>query len=227
LIVPGSPNDVVAPTAITVLSSGAAAYVSAYDSTANRGYVFGFSVASGSLTPLNGGAPLAGMLHPSAIASDPSGKFVYVTDTTADQLFAYAVNSDGSLSTLGSTLPTGNQPSAIIADPNYPYLYVANALDGNVEAYSISPSGSLSFLGGSTTPVLYPAGIQPLAIGIDPSTHHFLFTLNFLSNGAAGTISDFEIDTASGALVHAQRSPYNTSAQPTAVAAVPKGKPQK
>ena len=242
LSAPGSPNDVVVPTAIDVLSSGSSLYVSAFDSTAGTGYVFGFAVAPpssttvppggtcpannstipagtlppGTLCPLKAGTPLAVLNHPSAIASDSSNKYVYVTDATSGQLFAYTINNDGSLSELaGSPVPTGNQPSAVVADSTYPYLYVTNALDGTVSGYSIGSNGAPASIG------TYPTGIQPVAIGIDPSTSHFVFTINFLANGASGTISDFEINPASGALVHTQHSPYTTNAQPTAVAAVP------
>ncbi len=216
LSVPGSPNDVVMPTAINVLGSGSIVYVTAVDSTAGTGFVFGFSIASGSLTPVKGGAPLAVVPHPSAIASDSTSKYVYVTDSKVGQLFAYDVNSDGTLSQLsGSPIPTGNQPSAIAADQKYPFLYVTNALDGTVSGYSIGSGGAPASIG------TYPTGIQPVAIGIDPSTNHFLFTLNFLANGASGTVSDFEIDPAGGTLVHTQLSPYTSNAQPTAVAAVP------
>ena len=54
LTLPSSPNDVLVPTAINVLHSGAELFVTAYDSsvTPNVGYIFGFSVASsGALTP--------------------------------------------------------------------------------------------------------------------------------------------------------------------------------
>ena len=64
---------------------------------------------------------------------------------------------------------------------------------------------------------LIPAGLQPVAIGIDPSTNHFLFTVNFLGN----TVSDFELSATAGTLLDAQNSPYATNAQPVAVAAVP------
>jgi 6-phosphogluconolactonase (cycloisomerase 2 family) len=217
LNVPGSPADVVVPTAINILGSGGYAYVTAFDSTANTGYVFGFSIASGSLTALKAGAPLAIVPHPSAVASDSANKYLYVTDSSSGQLFAYAVNgSDGSLSGLsGSPVPTGNQPSAIVADLKYPYLYVSNALDGTVSGYSISSNGAPVSIG------TFPAGIQPIAMGIDPSTNHFLFTVNFLANGASGTVSNFQINPAGGALVNTQRSPFTTNAQPTAVAAVP------
>jgi len=112
---------------------------------------------------------------------------------------------------LAGPIPTGNQPSAIAADPKHPYLYVANAQDGTVSGYSIASGGTLTSIG------TYTAGVQPVAIGIDPSTNSFVFTANFLGDN----VSDFQLDATSGALVHAQRSPYKSNAQPTAVAAVP------
>jgi 6-phosphogluconolactonase len=230
LTLPAAPTDVIVPTAVNVLKSGAELYVTAYDAsvTPNVGYVFGFAIAStGALTPLNSGVPHNmgvgnnGLgIHPSAIASDPTSTYVYVTDATNGIVVSYSIAS-GALTEISDT-PTGNQPSAIVVDPAYPYAYVTNALDGNVEAYSIT-NGVLSFLGGSTTPVTYSAGMQPVAIGIDPSTNHFVFTANFLGS----TVSDFELSATAGTLINTQRSPYTSNAQPTAVAAVPHNSTQK
>jgi len=214
-----SASHVVVPTAITVLANGSDIFVSAYDSSVSPtvGYIFGFSVAaSGALTPLSN-SPYPAGVQPTAIASDPSSTFVYATDLIKGNVLGYKVSA--SLTPLaGSPFPAGNQPSAIVVNPSYPYVYVANSLDSNVEAYSYSTSsGQLSFLGGSSTPVTYATGVQPVAIGIDPSTEHFVYTLNFLNN----TISDFEASTSSGTLLVAQDSPFAVSAQPTAVAAIP------
>ncbi len=220
LTLPSAPNDVIVPTAITVLASGADIFVSAYDSSVSptAGYIFGFSVGSGGvLTSL--GSPAPAGIDPTAIASDPSSTYVYATDFAAGNVLGYTVGSTGALTALnGSPFPAGGQPSAIVVNPTYPYVYVANSLDSNVEAYSYSTStGELSFLGGSTTPVTYATGVQPVAIGVDPSTNHFLYTLNFLNN----TVSDFELSISAGTLLVAQDSPYATSAQPTAVTAIP------
>jgi 6-phosphogluconolactonase (cycloisomerase 2 family) len=100
----------------------------------------------------------------------------------------------------------------MIVDPAYPYAYVANGLDGSVSAYSIS-SGALTRIG------TYAAGIQPVAMGIDPSANHFLFTANFLGSN----VSDFELSATAGTLIDTQLSPYTSNANPTAVAAVPHG----
>jgi 6-phosphogluconolactonase (cycloisomerase 2 family) len=210
--------DIILPTGINVLTSGSNTYVyvTAYDTTNPAGYVFAFQSISGKLSAVLG-SPFAVGTHPSAIASDSTGSYVYVTDSTNGNVHGYSVLL-GALSELsGSPFPAGNQPSAIVADPKYPYLYVANAVDGQVEAYSISSNGRLGFPGGSSTPVTYDAGLHPVAIGIDPSTYHFLFTANFLGND----VSNFELNTDTGALVNTQRSPYAANSQPTAVAAIP------
>ena len=219
LSLPARPNDVIVPTAIDALKSGADIYITAYDSsvTLNVGYVFGFSVGSGgALTPLNGGAPFPAGNYPSAIASDPSSTYVYVTDFTNGNVLGYS-GASGLLTPLaGSPFPAGDRPAAIVVDPAYPFVYVANSLDSTVTAYS-SSNGALTSLG------TYSTGTQPVALGIDPSTNHFLFTANYLGNGVVGTVSGFELNPTAGTLVNSQNSPYISNAQPTAVAAIPHG----
>ena len=205
-------SHVIVPTAVNVLASGAYVYVTAYDSSVvpNAGYVFGFSVGSGGvLTPLSG-SPFAAGVKPSAIASDATSTYVYVTDFSSANVRGYAVNNGNLTPLAGSPFPAGNQPTAIVVDPSYPYAFVANSLDSNVTAYSIS-NGKLSRIGA------YSTGLQPVAIGIDPSTEHFLFTLNFLDN----TVSGFELSTTNGTLLDSQLSPFPSNDNPTAVAAIP------
>ena len=237
LSLPGSPKDVLEPTAINVLASGKYLYVTAYDTTANANYIFGFLVTGGVLAALNGGAPLGGAgtpfatgicpsaylnapfvigTCPSAIASDLTNSYVYVTDTANGLVHGYSVASTTGLLTplAGNPFPAGDQPSAIAIDPAYPYLYVANMLDSTVTAYSMS-SGALTRLGS------YPTGLQPVAIGIDPSTNHFLYTANFLGTTVNGTVSGFLLSSTAGTLINSQNSPYTANAQPTAVAAIP------
>ncbi len=55
----------------------------------------------------------------------------------------------------------------------------------------------------------YATGLQPVAMGIDPSTNHFLYTANFLAN----TVSGFELSTTDGTLLDSQFSPYTTNAR--------------
>jgi DNA-binding beta-propeller fold protein YncE len=218
LTLPGSPSDVIVPTAVNLLASGSDIYVTAYDSsvTPNRGYVFGFAIGSGGvLTPLNNGVPhdmgVGGNglgIRPSAIASDPTSTYVYVTDSTNGIVVNYSVAS-GVLTKISDT-PAGNAPSAIVVDPSFPFAYVANSADSTVTAYSMS-SGVLASIGS------YPTGLQPVAIGIDPSTNHFLYAANFLGNNVTG----FQLSQTAGTLLYAQLSPFASNNQPTAVAAIP------
>jgi 6-phosphogluconolactonase len=207
-------SHVIVPTGVNVLASGADVYVTAYDSsvTPNAGYVFGFAVGSGGVLTSLPGSPFAAGVKPSAIASNATSANVYVTDFSSGNVRGYAVGPTGALTALSdSPFAAGNQPSAIVVDPSYPFAYVANSQDSNVTAYSISSSGALSSLG------TYASGLQPIAIGIDPSTEHFLYTLNFLDN----TVSGFELSTTAGTLLDSQNSPFPSNDQPTAVAAIP------
>jgi 6-phosphogluconolactonase (cycloisomerase 2 family) len=219
LNLPSKPSDIIVPTAINVLASGSAVYITAYDTTVTprAGYVFAFAVGSGGgLTPLNGGAPYPAGTQPSAIASDSSSSYVYVTDFANGDVLGYSVASGVLTPLAGSPFAAGNQPSAIVADPAYPFVYVANSLDATVQAYSMS-SGVLTSLG------TYSTGTQPVAIGIDPSTNHFVYTANYLGNGVSGTVSGFELSPTAGTLLNSQNSPYQSNALPTAVVAIPHG----
>ena len=214
LTVTGKSADVIVPTGVNVLASGANVYVTAYDSsvTPNVGYVFAFAVGTGGvLTPVTGSPFAAGKL-PSAIASDPTSKYVYATDYASNNVLAYSVSSGALIPLAGSPFPAGSSPSAIVVDQeqSFNFAYVANSTDSNVTAYSMS-NGALTRLGN------YTVGLQPVAIGIDPSTAHFLFTADFLGNNVYG----FELSQTAGTLVNVQGTPFPSNDQPTAVAAIP------
>jgi 6-phosphogluconolactonase (cycloisomerase 2 family) len=214
LTLPSSPTDVLTPTAIAATSSYV--YVTAYDATAGSGYVFGFAVNSdGTLTALNGGVPFAAGAQPSAIASSPGGSVIYVTDSARNNVLAYSANSGVLTPVGGSPFPTGNAPAAVVVNGTGSYVFVANSLDSNLTVYS-SASGVLSSLGTYTT------GTQPVAIGIDPSLNEYLYTANFLGSSVTG----FQVNASTGALLNSQESPYGANANPTAVAAIPHGKPK-
>jgi 6-phosphogluconolactonase len=224
----GNASHVIVPTAVNVLtdSTGTYVYVTAYDSsvTPSVGYVFGFGVGAGGVLTAVSGSPFAAGVQPSGVASGLEGTnavpVVYVADSVRGSVLGFSVSTTaGSLGTLiplsGSPYPAGNGPSGVVVDPTYAYVYVTNETDATVTAYSIGTSapnvGVLTRIGS------YATGLQPVAIGIDPSTNHFLFTVNFLDT----TVSDFELSTTAGTLLDAQFSPFATSAQPVAAAAIP------
>jgi 6-phosphogluconolactonase (cycloisomerase 2 family) len=212
LTLASKPKNVVVPTAVNVLSSGNYVYVSAYDSsvTPHAGYIFGFSVGAGGLLSPLAGSPFAAGVLPSAITSDKAGQFVYVPDYTRGNVLGFSVAAGALTPLAGSPFPAGNSPSAIVVDPSFPFAYVTNSTDSTVTAYSVS-NGALIRLGS------YATGLDPVAIGIDPSTNHFLYTANFLGNNLTG----FQLSQTAGTLLYAQLSPFPSNDQPTAVAAVP------
>ena len=200
------------PTGVNVLSGGNYVYVSAYDSsvTPHVGYIFGFSVGTGGVLTALAGSPFAAGVLPSSITSDAAGKYVYVPDYTKGNVLGFSVASGLLTPLAGNPFPAGNSPTAMVVDPSFPFAYVTNSTDSTVTAYSIS-SGALTRLGS------YQTGLQPVAIGIDPSTNHFLYTANFLGNNVTG----FQLSQTAGTLLYAQLSPFPTNDQPTAVAAIP------
>jgi 6-phosphogluconolactonase len=216
LNLPGS-SDVLTPTAITTAASGAYVYVTAYDAASGLGYVFGFTANSnGTLSALNSGVPFAAGTHPSAIAADPGGKYVYVTDFAKTGVLSFQINSGLLTPVSGSPFRSGNGPAAVVVDATGKFVYVANSQDSNLTAYS-AVSGVLKSLGTYTT------GTQPVAIGIDPSTNQYLYTANFLGNSVSG----FMLSATKGTLLNSQNSPYKSNDLPTAVAAIPHGSQKK
>lgn len=209
LIVPANPKDVIVPTAVTGDPTGANVYVTAYDTTANTGYVFGFAINSGTLSPLNGGVPFAAGTHPSSITSDALGGYVYVTDSANGNVLAYSADANGLTPLSGSPFAAGNQPTSIVVDHTGNFAYVANGQDSTVMAYSVK-NGALTRI------ATYATDTQPVAIGIDPALNQYLYTTNFLGN----TVTGFQLSATDGTLLNSQFSPFRANINPTAVAAV-------
>lgn len=241
LSLPANPNDLITPTAVTTatVTSGSTTnlylYVTALNSTAGAGYVFAYWVVPTGTYTLPGnvtcpplpagqttlpagtlctlaGSPYAAGTTPSGIAAAPGGSYVYVTDSATAGVLAYSA-ANGVLSPLsGSPFAAGNEPSAVVVDGTGKFVYVTNATDSTVTAYTTS-NGALTSIGN------YPVGIEPVAIGIDPSLNQYLYAVSFLGN----TVSGFQINPTSGSLLISQGSPFGTHQNPTAVAAIPHG----
>lgn len=232
LSLPGYPGDTLVPTGVTTLANSSDVYVTAYDksaynpggsttSNANPGWVFGYSVGSGgALTPLSGSPYQAGV-KPSALATDPSNRFIYVTDFASNQMIGYTVLSTGTLQFMvNGPFKTGSQPSSITLDPRGLYIYVSDSLDSSVSAYSITlatgaPIASVSVSGSAST----STNTQPVSIIVEPAEGRFVYTANYLDNSVSG----FRLDPDTGTIEKTQATPYPTGAYPTALIAVPHG----
>jgi 6-phosphogluconolactonase (cycloisomerase 2 family) len=240
-------GDVLVPTGLTVLANngtniiGNAVYVTAYDqsaynpgctptppatscitSTANPGWVFGYTIgSSGALTALTNGPYEAGV-KPSAIAATPVDHYLYVTDYAQSQLIGYTIRDGGaSLAFMPSgPFKTGNEPSAITIDPRGKFIYATNSLDSTISPFSIDLATGIPTVTTNTTGSgSNSTDTQPVAIVIDPALGRFVYTANYLGN----SISGFRLDSTSGSLSLNQATPYPTGAKPTAVISIPHG----
>jgi 6-phosphogluconolactonase (cycloisomerase 2 family) len=232
LSIPGHPSDIVVPTGVNALANGSAVYVVGYDqsaynpggtisSTANPGWIWGYTVASGgALTPV-AGSPWQAGVKPTSITSDPANRFVYVTDFASNEIIGYTIQSTGGLDFMVSgPYKTGNEPLSVTVDPRGLFVYVANSLDSTVSAYDITlntgaPSASVNVSGN-------PSNITdttPVAVIVDPSLGRFVYTANAQGNSVSG----FKLNSTTGTLSPTISTPYPTGFRPTALASVPHG----
>lgn len=194
------------------------------------GVVLGYSADpnTGALTPTPGGTAVvngvtisngypAGTL-PSAIAEDPSARFVYVTDKATNQLYGYLTGNTGQLVTMNNgPFSTNLFPVGVTVDPRGKYLYVANYNSNNVGAYAIdyATGTPVPSVGSASTGV----GTGPTCIAIEPALGKYLYT----SNNLDGTVSGEQLDSHNGGLKPIQNTPFPASALPTCVVAVANG----
>jgi YVTN family beta-propeller protein len=232
LTVPGYAGDTIVPTAVNVLANNNAVFVSTYDqsaynpggvttSNANPGWVFGFAVGSGGALAPAAGSPYKAGIKPSALASDPTSRFIYVTDFASDELIGYTIQNGSTLDFLiNGPFKTGNEPISIVIDPRGKYIYVANQLDSSVTGYVIDlATGTPSAAIGTTGSQSNSTDTTPVSVIVDPAIGRFVYTANHLGN----SISGFVLNPNTGGLAPSVSTPYPTGDNPTALAAVPHG----
>ena len=154
---------------------------------------------------------------PNAVAGDPTGKFLYVTDGASNQMYGFLVQSNGSLVMMAKPFKTDNLPNAVAVDPRGIYVYVANYNANDVSAYTIDQStGNATPVAGSS---IYAVGNGPLCLLIEPSEGRYIYTANFLGN----TVSGLALNPATGGLSAVQSTPFSAAQQPTCSAAITHG----
>jgi 6-phosphogluconolactonase (cycloisomerase 2 family) len=100
--------------------------------------------------------------QPESLAMDPAGKFLFTANMTSNNVSAFTVNADGSLTQVtGSPFSTGfSSPQYLATDQTGSFLYVVNvANNSNVTAYTIAGSGALTQLGTALSTGNVPEGL--------------------------------------------------------------------
>jgi 6-phosphogluconolactonase (cycloisomerase 2 family) len=187
------------------------------------------NTSTGALTPLSGTKfnttlktwqGISAGVAPSFIASDPTGRFVYVTDQTANQIYGYQIDNQisGNLTAMSSSpFGTGLFPVSVTIDPRGKYLYTANFNSGTVSSFAIDQAtGSLSGVAAAGS---FATGTRPTCVTIEPALGIYLYTSNFLD----GTVSAGQLNPNTGSLQGIANSPFTVSSLPQCLASVPNG----
>jgi 6-phosphogluconolactonase len=147
---------------------------------------------------------------PYGLAITPSGSFLYVSNFSDNTISQFGVNSNGSLTSLGTLgqSSTYSNPIALLTDTAGKYLFVANSQSsGNISGYSIGSSGGLALV--ATSPFVTAA--QPAVLAIDAGGKYV-----FVGNqGSSAQIQSFTLDPGSGTLTIV--ASYQTGSIPSSI----------
>jgi 6-phosphogluconolactonase len=188
--------------------------------TAAVGQITSYVINANNVLTPGANSPIAAGVAPNAITTDPTNRFVYVTDFKQNLVLSYGVQGSGGaiipLST--STTATGNLPSAVVVDPRGKFIYVSNYLDGTVSGYALNGTTGIpsALAGASSTSATDPG---PAAITIEDSIGRYIYTANFVGNSVSGLY----FDPNAGTTAIVQNSPFPGVAKATAVTTVKHG----
>jgi 6-phosphogluconolactonase len=199
------------PVAVNVLASSNYVYaVNEDDAT-----ISAFQIGTGGALTLIATYPVG--VAPNAISSDPTSKFLYVTDGAANQMIGWLIQTNGTLINMQTPFKTDNLPDSVEVDPRGIYVYVTNYNANDVSAYTIDrATGNATQISGSTT---YAVDAGPTCVLIEPAEARFVYTTNFLG----ATVSGLSLNPATGALAAVQNTPFKATGQPTCSAAITHG----
>jgi 6-phosphogluconolactonase len=198
---------------------------------------YGFVLSSGgALEPITGFSPVPSNLPgggPLVIPFD--SKFLYTTDTdtgfgisaTADQITAFQINPDGSLTSAPShSLSMADNPSGLVAHPTADFLYVSSG-SGVLSVFAInSGTGALTL----KSSVSLGGNIQVVNSAVITPNGKYLYQADvYYPNGltqqpALPQLAAFSIDPATGALTAVPGGPVSISSNILSMSIDPTGK---
>ena len=140
--------------------------------------------------------PLANANADQGLASDPSTKYLFVTETGANAVRAFTIGTNGALTNIsGSPFKTGLGPNGVIVDETGSFVYVANRTDGTISAFALATTGALTTISGSP----FTTGTQPTGI-VEDKTHTYIAVA---CTGGTPDLQVFSISTSTpGALTN-------------------------
>jgi 6-phosphogluconolactonase len=185
-----------------------------------QGQITSYVVNSNNTLSPGAGSPFGAGVAPNAIATDPTARFLYVTDFQQSLMLSYSVGSGGTIAPLpaNSNEPTGQLPSAITVDPRGAYIYVSNFGANTVSGFAINGSnGQPSGLAGTSNVTAVDPG--PVSIIVEDSIGRYIYTANFIG----GSVSSMYLDPNAGTTHAGQNTPFPGVSKATAITSVKHG----
>jgi 6-phosphogluconolactonase (cycloisomerase 2 family) len=150
---------------------------------------------------------------PGGLTLSASGDFLYVRVPTFSAIYVFNVNA-GVLTQVGSPIIVNGGVGRLGIDPAGKFLYVPNPSLSTVTVLLIQSDGSL--LPG---PGLFVTGTSPVAAATD-TTGVFVYVVN----SASANLSQFKVDTTTGALTALTSSVAGTGTNPESILVDPDAK---
>ena len=209
------------PNSIAIDPTGKFAYVVNKNSNSVTAYSIN---ADGSLTPINTDITNSSYptgTYPSFGIVDPTGKFIYVTNTTSDNITAFSIDPvTGALESIGgSPFATSRDPNTVTIDRNSKFAYAANLLSNSISIFSIGTTGALSNKSDVSISVEGTQSPYPTSITITPDGKFAYVPLQ-----GSTKIVAYAIDAANGGLTEISGSPFTIGSASCSIAIDPTGK---
>ena len=186
----GNPNQVAAGTEPRALAiSPNSEFLFVVNSGSDDVAVFKIG-AAGALTrvPQSTGPTMsvaAGASSPFALALAPTGRFLYVADSTANTITAFQVDTAGLLTRVpaagSGTNPIasgGTEPTALALTPNGKFLFVTDSARGTVASFEVQTSGLLMLIPPTSSNPVSTWGTTPNSLTVAPNGAHL-----YIANG--------------------------------------------
>jgi 6-phosphogluconolactonase len=210
----GGSGDGVDPAYAYVASAGTLSTYSVDPSTG------GLTASVGSPLVFPTSFPFGGI---NQIATDPSGQFLYLIDSSAG-VYAYAIHRNtGALTAVaGSPFEAGSIPTSLAFDASGTYLYVAGysgpiaPVNGVLSAYSVNSSGALVPLAKYT---LSSQDLQSSGLNTIVAAGNYLYVAGYYTN----SITVFSIGSTGELSQNVAGSPFATDTGPYSIVADPTG----
>jgi len=173
--------------------------------------VWVYSIGSGGGLTFVSSAQLGA--SPAGLTLSASGGLLYVPVPTFSAVYVFSVSS-GMLTPVGSPIVVNGGVGHLGIDPGGKFLYVPNPSLNTVTVFLIQPDGSLS-----AGPGLFATGTSPIAAAAN-ATGAFVY----VANSASTDLSQFQVNTTTGALTAITTSVAGTGTNPESILIDPDAK---